>query len=274
MQSVTRTRLRELSDRHGIAPSRALGQNFVVEPGTIDQIVRLAGVGPGDRVVEIGAGVGSLTVGLVAAGARVVAVEIDRHLLPALREVLDGSGAEVVVADAMALDWASFLRERGDGPWSLVANLPYNIATPLVLDVVDRADDVQQLLVMVQKEVGERLAARPGSGAYGIPSVRVAFRAEASVVATVPPQVFVPRPRVASALVRITRRPQAVAQVDESVLWDLVRTAFGQRRKMLRRSLAGKVDDDIFDAVGIDPTDRPEQLDVATWCRLADRVAR
>jgi 16S rRNA (adenine1518-N6/adenine1519-N6)-dimethyltransferase len=153
-----------------------------------------------------------------------------------------------------------------------VANLPYNLATPIVLDVLAEVDRVRHLLVMVQREVGERLAAPAGSKAYGIPSVLVALRARAEVVGRVSPEVFLPRPRVESALVRIDRRDRPATDADPEVLTELVRRAFGNRRKMLRRSLDGRVDETQFAAAGVDPAARPEQLDVVAWGRLAEAV--
>lgn len=266
---VTRTRLLDLMERHDLAPHRTLGQNFVVDPNTIRRIVRLAGVGAGDRVVEIGPGLGSLTLGLLEAGADVTAVEIDERVLPALAEVV-GERARVVHADALAVDWDGIV---GDGPVTVVANLPYNVATPVVLRLLDEAPGVTRMLVMVQREVGERLAAGPGTKAYGIPSVKVGFHARAAVVGTVPAEVFHPRPRVTSALVEIERRAEPAAPVDAAVLFDLVRAGFGQRRKTLRRSLGSRVDDSCFAAAGVAPTARAEELDVAAWCRLAAAVS-
>lgn len=266
--------VRELLDRHGISPSRALGQHFVVDPNTVRRVVRLAGVQPGDRVVEIGAGLGSLTLALVEVGARVTAVERDRRLVPVLREVLAGAGAEatVVEGDALVLDWRT-LCPAVEGPWALVANLPYNVATPLVLDVLEHVPVVERMLVMVQREVAERLAAGPGSPAYGIPSVKVAYRATAEVVAVVPPTVFLPRPKVDSALVRFARRPRPATDADPAVVFRLVERAFGQRRKMLRRSLAGMVPEEAFHAAGVAPDARPESLGIDDWGRLAGALA-
>ena len=266
----TRGELAALLETHGISPSRALGQNFVAEPGVVRRIARIAGVGPGDHVVEIGAGLGSLTLALAETGADVVAVEVDRYVLPALRAVVAERSPAVtlVEGDAMTLEWAAAL--DGAGPWVLVANLPYNVATPLVLDVLDHVPAVQRMLVLVQREVGERLAAVPGDAAYGIPSVKVAYHATASLAGDVGPGAFVPRPRVESVLVRLERRPDGPpTDADPDRLFELVRTAFGQRRKMLRRSLAGVVPPEAFDAAGIDPAARPEELDVMAWGRLA-----
>ena len=267
--TLSRRDVSELLARHGLRPSRALGQNFVADPNTVRRIARLAEVGPGDRVVEIGAGLGSLTLALAETGAVVTAIELDRYVVPVLRSVVAEAGADVAVVegDAMTLDWPALL---GDESWTLVANLPYNVATPLVLDLLDGVPQITRMLVMVQREVGERLAAGVGDEAYGAVSVKVAYWATAKVVGRVPPTVFVPQPRVDSALVSITRRPDGPAvDVDATRLFELVRTGFGQRRKMLRRSLAGVVDEAVFACAGVRPEARAEELDVEAWGRLA-----
>jgi len=261
-----------LLSAHGLRPSRALGQNFVADPNTVRRMARLAGVGPGSRVLELGAGLGSLTLALAETGARVVAVETDRHVVPVLRSVVEPVGVEVVEGDAMTLDLAGLLEARGGGTWDLVANLPYNVATPLVLRVLEGVPAVARLLVMVQREVGERLAAGPGEPAYGAVSVRIAYFARARVVGRVPATVFVPRPKVESVLVAMERL--AAPAVDPSVvsyerLASVVRAGFGQRRKMLRRSLAGVVDPAAFDRAGVRPDARAEELGVQEWGRLA-----
>jgi len=264
--TLTRGELAALLDAHGISPSRALGQNFVAEPGVVRRIARLAGVGAGDRVVEIGAGLGSLTLALAETGAAVTAVEIDRHLVPLLREVAEPAGVTVVEGDAMALDWHALL---ADERWALVANLPYNVATPLVADLLDGVPQIRRMLVMVQKEVGERLAAHAGDDAYGAVSVKVDYWAEAKVAGLVPPTVFLPRPNVDSALVQIVRRDEPATDAPRERLFELVRAGFGQRRKMLRRSLAGLVTPEAFEAAGVRPEARAEELDVHAWGRLA-----
>ncbi len=268
--TLTRTEVRRLLDTHGLAPSRALGQNFVADPNTVRRIARLAGVGPGDRVVEIGAGLGSLTLALAETGASVTAVEIDRYVLPVLREVVEPAGVTVIEADALTADWAGLL---GAERWTLVANLPYNVATPLVLDLLDDVPAIDRMLVMVQLEAGERLAAAPGDRTYGIPSVKVAYWATASLAGRVPPTVFYPQPKVESVLVRIERRPTPATSADPARLFALVRTAFGQRRKMLRRSLAGVVTDAAFAAAGVRPDARPEELGIEDWGRLTATTA-
>lgn len=259
--------IRALLAEHGLEPSRALGQNFVADANTVRRIARLAGVGAGDRVVEIGAGLGSLTLALLETGAAVTALEVDRHVLPVLRAVVEPEGATVVEGDALHHDWAATLGP--DGGWALVANLPYNIATPLVLELLEHVPQIDRMLVMVQLEVGERLAAGPGSKAYGIPSVKLRWWADAQVVGKVPPSVFVPPPRVDSGLVQVVRRAPAGAEVDREAVFGLVEAGYGQRRKMLRRSLAALVPDGAFAAAGVRPEARAEELVLADWQRLA-----
>lgn len=281
-QPMTAARIRHLMGEHALRPRRSLGQHFVADPNTVRRIVRLAGVGAGSRVLEIGAGLGSLTTALVEVGAEVIAVEVDRDLVPILREVV-GESARIVEADALRLDWAELLGQgarRGGGgdngdrrsSWQLVANLPYNVATPLVVKVLEEAPQVRSLLVMVQREVGDRLAARPGDEAYGAVSVKVGYWATAEIAGVVPSTVFVPRPAVESALVRIARRDQPVvpsAEVAYGRLFAVVGAGFAHRRKMLRRALAGVVEPEAFAAAGVAPEARAENLGVEEWGRLA-----
>ncbi|HEX4246133.1 MAG TPA: 16S rRNA (adenine(1518)-N(6)/adenine(1519)-N(6))-dimethyltransferase RsmA [Acidimicrobiales bacterium] len=264
--------INQLLADNDLHPSRALGQNFVADANTVRRIVRLAEVGPGQAVVEIGAGLGSLTLALAEVGARVTAVEIDRHVLPVLRQQVEPIGVRVVEADALRLDWPELLGDPEHEPWALVANLPYNVATPLVIRVLEEAPQVGTLLVMVQREVGERLAAEAGDEAYGAVSVKVAYWATATVVGRVPPSVFVPRPRVESVLVRLVRRTHTGGGPGDASydrLFAVVRSGFAHRRKMLRRSLAGLVDPETFDQAGVDPTARAEELSLDEWGRLA-----
>ena len=253
----------------------------MVDPNTVRRIARLAEVGPGDRVVEIGPGLGSLTLALAETGARVLAVDVDTTLLEILGNEIDrlalerpevASRIELRAGDAMTVDWNAWL--EGPPTWHLVANLPYNIATPLVADLLDTVPAITSMLVMVQAEVGERLAARPGDDAYGAISVKVASWATARVVGRVPPTVFHPRPRVDSALVRLDRltEPAIPPDVDRARVFELVRAGFGQRRKMLRRSLAGRVSPEAFQDAAIAPTARAEELDLADWVRLTRSV--
>jgi 16S rRNA (adenine1518-N6/adenine1519-N6)-dimethyltransferase len=267
MSALTRRDVLDLMSRHEIRPSQARGQNFVVDPNTVRRVARLADVGPGDRVVEVGAGLGSLTLALADTGAAVTAIEVDRRLLAALREVVAARDVRVVEGDAMRLDWNQLL---GGDEWVLAANLPYNIATPLLATLLDDVPAIRRFTVMVQREVAERLAASPGSPAYGAVSVKVAYWATAEVVARVPPTVFWPQPKVESAVVVIRRRPSdSLLDVDRDWLFRVVGVGFGQRRKMLRRSLASLVTASAFAAAGVSPQARPEDLDVEAWARLA-----
>ena len=270
--TLTRTQVRSLLDRHGISPKRSLGQNFVVEPNTVRRIAELAEVGEGDRVVEIGPGVGSLTLALLEAGASVVAIEVDDVLVDVLAEVTAGHQPDrirIVHGDAMDTDWDDLL---GAGPWKLVANLPYNISVPLICDLLDGVPAIGEMVVMVQREVADRLVAGPGDDAYGLPSVKVAYHAEARVLGRVPPSVFLPRPRVDSALVGLRRLSEPATDVDREVLFQVVRAGFGQRRKMLRRSLRGILDEAAIVGSGGDPTARAEELGLDQWASMASRV--
>ncbi|NNE75286.1 MAG: 16S rRNA (adenine(1518)-N(6)/adenine(1519)-N(6))-dimethyltransferase RsmA [Acidimicrobiales bacterium] len=249
------------------SPKRSLGQNFVADPNTVRRIATLAAVGPGDHVVEIGAGLGSLTLALLETGCRVTAIEIDGALVTVLRRLVEPLGVHVVHADAMSLEWDEIVAP--DESATVVANLPYNVATPLLADLLDDVPQLTRFLVMVQREVGERLAARPGDAAYGLPSLKVSYWAHAEVVGKVPATVFVPQPKVESALVSITRRPEPAVDADPDVLFRLARAGFGQRRKMLRRALAGERTAEQIAAAGVRPEARAEELTLEEWAALA-----
>jgi 16S rRNA (adenine1518-N6/adenine1519-N6)-dimethyltransferase len=257
--------------RHGLRPSKALGQHFLADPNTARRIVRLADVRDDEAVVEVGPGLGSLTLALCDRGHRVRALELDRHVVPVLRDLVKACDVDVVEGDAMTVEWRALL---DDAPrWAMVANLPYNVATPVVLRALDDAPMIQRFLVMVQREVGERLAAPPGSKIYGAVSVKVAYHCDAKVVGAVPPSVFVPRPGVDSALVRLVRRaapPVDVPNVDR--LFELVHAGFATRRKSLRQSLRaalGTRTDDVLARAGIAAMTRAEQLALDEWAQLA-----
>ncbi|MDQ1535148.1 MAG: rRNA (adenine1518-N6/adenine1519-N6)-dimethyltransferase [Actinomycetota bacterium] len=269
---LTPASIQALLDKHGVRPGRALGQNFLADPNTARRIVRLAGVEARARVVEIGPGLGSLTLALADAGAsEIVALELDRHLVPVLREVLEGRDVRIETGDALSIDWRALL---GDAPgWSMVSNLPYNVATPLVVRVLENAPMVERLFVMVQREVGERMAAAPGTDAYGAVSVKIAYYARAELAGVVPPTVFMPKPAVDSALVRIVRREQPPVDVpDVDRLFVLVRAGFATRRKMLRRALTTELGIrtiPVLEAAGIDPSVRAETLGLEEWASIA-----
>jgi 16S rRNA (adenine1518-N6/adenine1519-N6)-dimethyltransferase len=251
---------------HGVHPRKELGQHFLVDPNLVRRIVAVAGVGPGDRVLEIGAGAGTLTRGLAAAGARVLAYEVDPRLRPVLEAALEGvGGVEVRYEDASDLEPAAL----GEGPWVMVANLPYNVGTPLLLRLLRQAPAITRFVVMLQREAVERLAAPPGSRVYGLPSVVVRLHGTVEVALRVPATVFLPPPRVESA-VAVIRRTPAHPRAERAIF--LAAAAFGQRRKMLRRSLAGVLGDAaaVLAAAGLDSTRRAEELAPEDYLRLAE----
>ncbi|MBI4882572.1 MAG: 16S rRNA (adenine(1518)-N(6)/adenine(1519)-N(6))-dimethyltransferase RsmA [Actinobacteria bacterium] len=264
----SRRTIAELLERGGLSPRRDLGQNFVADANTVRRIARLAEIGPGDHVVEVGAGLGSLTLALAETGAEILAMEVDRGMVPLLREIAaPNKNVTVIEADAMRSDWHRLL-DKGHR-WVLVANLPYNVATPLICDLLDDVPQIERMLVMVQREAAERFCAAPRTPQYGAVSVKVAYWATARIAGIVPASVFIPQPKVESALADIRRRHEPATDAGSDDLFRLVRTAFGQRRKMLRRSLVDVVSPAVFDAAEIDATRRPEELDVNEWGRLA-----
>ncbi len=275
---LTARRVRELLDAHGLAPTKRLGQNFMVDANTVRKIVRDAGVGPGDRVVEVGPGLGSLTLALRAAGALVTAIEVDAGLVRALRDVVgEDPGVTVVHGDALRVDLGALApgaatAAADDRPPRLVANLPYNVATPVVMHAL-AAGAFDQVFVLVQREVGQRWVAGVGDPLYGAVSVKIAAQAAARLVATVARGAFRPVPNVDSATVELRRRPVDLpVALDE--LFPVVEAGFAQRRKRLRNALAGPgrapaaVEASLARA-GLDPGARAEELDLAAFAALA-----
>ena len=262
-------RLRELLDENGVRPSKALGQNFVIDPNTIRKMVEIAGVEAGHSVLEIGAGAGSLTLGLAATGATVTAVELDRKLLPVIGAVTaDIPSVSVVHADALEYDFGSVGADR------LVANLPYNIATQVVLRAAEFGPQLERMTVMTQREVGERLAAAPGSKVYGLTTVLLAYFGSARVAGRVSRQAFYPVPNVDSVIVSVERHPQP-PDVDRDALFAIARAAFAQRRKTLRRCLvpvAGSLESAAaaLAAAGIHEDARAEDVPFEGFVALAD----
>jgi 16S rRNA (adenine1518-N6/adenine1519-N6)-dimethyltransferase len=269
--------IRALAAELGVRPTKALGQNFLHDANTIRRIVRVAGVSPGEVVVEIGPGLGSLTLGLLESGARVVAVEIDAVLAGALASTVAVHQPSAV--GQLSVVQADALRLTGlpdPQPSALVANLPYNIAVPVVLHLLETLPSLRHGLVMVQAEVADRLAAPPGSKTYGVPSVKAAWYASADRAGTVPRAVFWPVPNVDSGLVRLTRRPPPTLPdgVTRADVFTVIDQAFAQRRKMLRSALASwagspAAAEAVLDAAGIDPTARGETLDVTAFAGIA-----
>ena len=258
----------DLLSRHGHRPTKSLGQNFVIDPNTIRKVVAAAGVSRSDHVLEIGAGPGSLTLGLAAVAEKVTAIEVDKHILPALREVTaDIPNVEVVWADALSLDYSTFGASR------LVGNLPYNIATQIVLLALEGAPEITSLTVMTQKEAGERLVAGPGSKVYGATSVLTAFYGTAQLVGTISRRAFYPVPNVDSVMVRIERRVDR-GDADKERFYRVVKAAFSQRRKMARSTLAEVFGDQgdaasALEAAGVPVTARAEEIGLEAYLKLA-----
>ena len=228
-------------------------------------------------MIEIGAGLGSLTIALASTGARVRAIEFDRRLLPALEEVTAAlDGVEIVHADALKVDWSA---ELASGTWTVCANLPYNVAVPLVLTILERAPSVMRIVVMVQREVGERFAATPGQEGYGAVSVRVAYRAAASIVRRVPASVFWPRPKVASVVVRFDHLDAPPVDAEPERLWRVVDAGFAERRKTMRNALRRLgldlvAADAVLASCGVASTARAEELDLATFAAIGEALPR
>ena len=275
------TEVRGLSQALGIRPTKTLGQNFVHDAGTVRRIVRSAGVRPDDTVLEIGPGLGSLTLALLEAGARVIAVEIDPGLARALpvtvadRMPQAAGRLSLIEADALSITGPQSLGEAGPPPTRLVANLPYNVAVPVLLTALEALPGLESVTVMVQAEVADRLAAEPGSRTYGVPSVKAAWYASARRTLTISRHVFWPVPNVDSALVELVRRRPPATRATREQVFAVVDAAFAQRRKTLRKALArlaGGADaaESALRAAGIDPTRRGETLDITAFAALAE----
>jgi 16S rRNA (adenine1518-N6/adenine1519-N6)-dimethyltransferase len=273
--------IRDLAGRLGVRPTKTLGQNFVIDGGTVRKIVRSAGVVAGERVVEIGPGLGSLTLGLLEAGASLVAVEIDPVLAGALPTTVATHLPQLVGTDRLTVVTADALEVTelpGAAPTALVANLPYNVSVPVLLTFLERFPSLERVLVMVQAEVADRLAAPPGSRTYGVPSAKVAWYASARRTSTVARSVFWPVPNVDSALVRLERREPPRTTASRAEVFAVVDAAFAQRRKMLRSALgtlAGSVEiaEAALRAAGVDPQARGERLDIEAFTRVAEALA-
>lgn len=276
---LTSSDIRELCAQLNIRPTKTLGQNFVNDPGTVRKIVRNAGVQAGEQVLEIGPGLGSLTLALLEAGAQVSAVEIDPPLAQALPATAQARFPEaklqVFTADALTITGPESI--GGAAPVRLVANLPYNVAVPIVLTVLEKLPSIQTVLVMVQAEVADRLAATPGNKIYGVPSAKVAWYASARRTLTIGRNVFYPVPNVDSALVKIERRPHPDTAATREQVFAVIDAAFAQRRKTLRQALAGLAGSagaaqEALERAGVSPTARGETLDIDQFAAVAQQL--
>jgi 16S rRNA (adenine1518-N6/adenine1519-N6)-dimethyltransferase len=272
--------VRRLASSIGLRPTKALGQNFVIDGGTVSRIVRVAEVGPDDVVLEVGPGLGSLTLALLPSVLHVVAVEIDERLATLLPQTVRAHAPHsadkltVVREDALRLGALP-----GEQPTAIVANLPYNVAVPVLLHLLPLLPTVRRVLVMVQLEVAQRLAAGPGEEAYGIPSVKARWYGDVRLAGTIGRQVFWPAPRIDSGLVSMVRREPPVTSAARQDVFDVIDAAFSQRRKTLRAALSGwagspQSAEEALRAAGIDPGARGETLDVADFARIAEHRPR
>lgn len=262
-----RREIRRLLEAHDHRPTYSYGQNFLADPNIVRRMVGEAGLDMTSRVVEIGAGTGSITALLADCASAVIAYEIDRSLEPILVETVGGLGnVELRFEDAARVDFESALPA---GPWTMVANLPYNVGTGILLDTLRQAPKVERFVVMVQREVADRLLSDAGSKTYGLPAVIAGLHAQGRFAFAVPPQVFEPQPRVESAVI-VFDRVDAPKLAPRAI--ELAVVAFGQRRKMLRRSLSSILDDPEATLLRADiaPTDRPERLVPLDFVRLAE----
>lgn len=270
--------IRRLAGEIGVRPTKTLGQNFVIDGNTIRRIVATAGIGPEETVLEIGPGLGSLTLGLLDAAKAVVAIEIDPVLAAKLPETVrqwrpdSAADFHLVLADAMKVT------ELPAEPAALVANLPYNVAVPVVLHLLQHFPSIRHGLVMVQDEVADRLAAEPGSKIYGVPSVKAAWYSSMRKAGVIGMNVFWPAPKIQSGLVAFTRREPPATTASREEVFAVIDAAFAQRRKTLRAALAGWAGsaaeaERCLVAAGVDPTARGEVIDIAAFARIAEARA-
>ncbi len=267
--------IRDLAGALGIRPTKTLGQNFVIDPNTIRRIVAAANISPDETVLEVGPGLGSLTLGILDVAKDMVAVEIDPPLAQQLPATIQKfrPGAEeridVVLSDAMKV------YELPQTPTALVANLPYNVAVPVLIHLFSEFDSIEHALVMVQDEVADRLAAKPGSKIYGVPSVKANWFCEVSKAGVIGTNVFWPAPKIKSGLVAFKKCPEPISDVPRELVFEIVDAAFAQRRKTLRAALGAWAGSpqragEILEAAGIDPSLRGERLNVFDFVKIAE----
>ncbi|MDP5107776.1 MAG: 16S rRNA (adenine(1518)-N(6)/adenine(1519)-N(6))-dimethyltransferase RsmA [Candidatus Nanopelagicales bacterium] len=277
-QLLNPTEIRELAAKLGLKPTKKLGQNFVIDQNMVEKIVRTSNVSKDSIVLEVGPGLGSLTLALMATGAKVIAVEIDERLAELLPNTAKAKGfgeSQLIVINKDALEIS---KSDVNNPDVLVANLPYNVSVPVIIHILETFPSIKNYLVMVQSEVADRLAANPGSRTYGSPSVKLQWYAEVSKAGSISRNVFWPVPNVDSDLVQLHRRNN----VDESIrkeLFAVVDAAFSQRRKMLRSALSSMCGgsekaSEILESVQIDPRLRGEALNVSDYVRLTEGMKK
>lgn len=269
--------------KYGFVFQKKYGQNFLIDPHVLDKIVAAAGIGPDDFVVEIGPGIGTLTQYLAYAARSVCAVEIDKNLIPILEDTLsDYDNVEVINNDVLKVDLAALAKEKNNGrPIKVVANLPYYITTPIIMGLFENHVPVDSITVMVQKEVADRMQTGPGSKDYGALSLAVQYYAEPYIVANVPPNCFMPRPKVGSAVIKLTRYEKPPVDVkDEGLMFRLIRASFNQRRKTLVNGIRNSGDfslskeeiEDVFNRCNLPLNIRGEALTLEQFAMLANCI--
>lgn len=281
------TTIRKIKEEHNFRLSKSLGQNFLTDGNIVAHIVESCGAGEQDLVIEIGPGIGVLTAEAAQAAGKVVAVEIDKNLIPILKETLaDYPNVTVVNQDILKTDVTQLIEEHrliGDRPArgvKIIGNLPYYITTPIIMKLLEERVPCDSITIMLQKEVAERIEASPGSKTYGALSVAVQYYCEVTYVTTVPKEVFHPRPKVDSAVIRLDLRKQRpVDLIDEELFFQVIKGGFGQRRKTLHNALTGvrgKTKEEIaavLAAAGIEPNRRAETLSIAEFAAIANTIA-
>lgn len=276
------TRTMEIIHKYEFAFQKKYGQNFLVDSNMVEKIIRSAGLSGEDCVLEIGPGIGTMTQYLAEAAGRVIAVEIDKRLIPILKETLgDYSNVTVINEDILKVDIGGLAREYNQGkPIKVVANLPYYITTPIIMGLFEQKVPIESITVMVQKEVADRMQVGPGTKDYGALSLAVQYYAKPEIVANVPPECFIPRPNVGSAVIRLIRHQEPVVSAeDEALMFRLIRAAFNQRRKTLANALAndsglGFSKECIQETIkeeGLSPTIRGEALTLCQFASLSNR---
>lgn len=263
--------IRELAASIDLKPTKVWGQNFVIDANTVRSIIKHSGISSFDEVVEVGPGLGSLTLGLLSESNSVTAIEIDPKLAKLLPQTVLRKAPALADKLSVVQQDALTVKELAIKPTALVANLPYNVSVPVIIHLLTQFPSIKRVLVMVQAEVADRLAAGPGSKIYGVPSVKARWFGKVQKVATIGKNVFWPAPNIESALVLIERYPNPPAEIAQSDLFAAIDAAFGQRRKMLRSALNSWADGNaelILHTAGIDPTLRGEQLDVMDFVNI------
>lgn len=277
MDNTGKSKVMQVLKKHDFRFKRKWGQNFIFDLNLLKRIVAAAEIQPGDGVIEIGPGAGTLTRVLAEAGAQVAAVEIDPALLPVLQEQLQGLPVKIVLGDVLKTDLDKLAEEQGlKRPYKIVANLPYYITTPILMDILEKGYDFERLVIMVQWEVAQRITAQPGNKDYGALTLALAYYTEAKILFKVPRQLFNPAPEVDSAVLSLKKRKQPPVEVyNPQVLFKLIKAAFGQRRKTLLNALASMGPDkeliaEILGQAGIDGQRRGETLNLEEYARLAN----